>query len=86
LSLSGSFSHITAPPGSNSILLDQPPFTGNAVDVHIASIGYGYKLARDWNAQLTYRFTHRESGSSHGNSNAVVVAVKRDMTIWHDNR
>jgi hypothetical protein len=86
LSLSGSFSHITAPPGSNSILLDQPAFTGNAVDVYIASIGYGYKLARDWNAQLTYRFTHREAGSSHGNSNAVILAVKRDMTIWHDNR
>src|SRR4029077_3853093 len=86
LSLSGSFSHITAPPGSNSILLDQPAFTGNAVDVYIASIGYAYKLARDWNAQLTYRFTHREAGSNHGNSNAVILAVKYDMTLWHDNR
>ena len=86
LSLLGSFSHISAPPGSNSILFDQPGFTGNAVDVYTASIGYSYKLARDWNAQLTYRFTHRESGSTHANSNAVIVSVKHDVTLWHDNR
>jgi hypothetical protein len=86
LSLSGSLSHMTTPHGSNSILLDQAAFNGNAVDVYIASIGYAYKLARDWNAQLTYRFTHREAGSNHGDSNAVILAVKYDMTLWHDNR
>lgn len=86
LSLTGSFSHITAPPGSNSILLDQPAFTGNAVDVYTASIGYSYELARDWTAQLTYRFTHRQAEASRANSNAVLVSVKHDVTLWHDNR
>jgi hypothetical protein len=86
LSLTGAFSHITAPPGSNSILLDQPAFTGNAVDVYTASIGYSYNLARDWTAQLTYRFTHRQAESNRANSNAIIVSVKHDVTLWHDNR
>jgi hypothetical protein len=86
LSLTGSFSHITAPPGSNSILLDQPAFTGNAVDVYTASVGYSYQLARDWTAQVTYRFTHRQAETNRANSNAVLVAVKHDVTLWHDNR
>jgi len=86
LSLSGSFSHITAPPGSNSILLDQPSFTGNAVDVYTASVGYNYLLARDWTAQFTYRFTHRQAETNRANSNAVILAIKHDVTLWHDNR
>lgn len=85
-SLSGIFTHATAPPGSNSILFDQPGFTGNAVDVYTASLGYTYKLARDWNAQLTYRFTHRQAESAHANSNAIIVSVKHDVTLWHDDR
>jgi hypothetical protein len=86
LSLSGSFSHITAPPGSNPILLDQPSFAGNAVDVYTASVGYSYLLARDWTAQFTYRFTNRQAETNRANSNAVIVAVKHDLTLWHDNR
>src|SRR5262249_32386708 len=86
VSLSGSFSHISAPPGSNSILFDQPGFTGSAIDVSPASVGYSYKLARDWNAQLTYRFTHRQADANRANSNAVIFAVKHDVTLWHDNR
>src|SRR5262245_14692003 len=86
LSLSGAFTHVTAPPGSNSILFDQPGFTGNAVDVYTASVGYSYKLARDWNAQLTYRFTHRQAESARANSNAIIVSVKHDVTLWHDDR
>ena len=84
--LTGGFSHITAPPGSNGILLDQPAFVGNAVDVYTASLGYSYQLARDWTAQLTYRFTHRQAETNHANSNAVLVSVKHDVTLWHDNR
>jgi hypothetical protein len=67
-------------------LFDQPGFTGNAVDVYTASIGYSYKLARDWNAQLTYRFTHRQAEASHANSNAAIFAIKHDATLWHDDR
>jgi len=85
LSLSGMFTRIKAPPGSNAILLD-PAFIGSAADVYTATVGYDYKLARDWNARLTYRFTHRQTDTNSGNSNAVMLAVKHDMTIWHDDR
>src|SRR5262249_18300294 len=47
---------------------------------------YDYKLARDWNARLTYRFTHRQTKTNSANSNAVMLAVKHDMTIRHDDR
>jgi len=86
LSLSGMFSRIKAPPGSNAILIDQSAFIGNAADVYIASIGYDYQLARDWNANLTYRFTHRQNEANSANSNAVMVSVKHGMTLWHDDR
>jgi hypothetical protein len=85
LSLSGMFSRITAPPGSNAILTD-PTFIGSVADVYTGTIGYDYKLARDWNARLTYKFTHRQTETNSGNSNAVMLAVKHDMTIWHDDR
>jgi len=86
LSLSGMFSRIKAQPGSNAILIDQPTFLGNVADVYTATIGYNYKLARDWNAQLTYRFTHRQTDANSANSNAVILSVKHDMTLWHDDR
>jgi len=85
LSLSGMFTRIKAPPGSNAILLD-PAFIGSAADVYTATVGYDYKLARDWNARLTYRFTHRQTDTNSANSNAIMLAVKHDMTIWHDDR
>ena len=85
LSLSGMFTRIKAPPGSNAILLD-PAFIGSAADVYTATVGYDYKLARDWNARLTYRFTHRKTDTNSANSNAIMLAVKHDMTIWHDDR
>ena len=85
-SLSGMFTRITAPPGSNAILLDQPAFTGNAVDVYTATLGYSHRLARDWNAQLTYKFTHRTAETNSANSNAVMLSVKHDVTLWHDDR
>jgi len=85
-SLAGMFSRITAPPGSNAILLDQPAFAGNAVDVYTGSLDYTYRLARDWNAQLTYKFTHRQTATNSANSNAVMLSVKHDVTLWHDDR
>jgi len=85
-SLSGAFTRITAPPGSNAILIDQPAFAGNAVDVYTAALGYNHKLARDWNAQLSYKFTHRRTESNSASSNALMLSVKHDMTIWHDDR
>jgi len=86
LSLSGMYSRIKALPGSNTILIDQPTFLGNVADVYTATICYNYKLARDWNAQLTYRFTHRQTDANSANSNAVILSVKHDMTLWHDDR
>jgi uncharacterized protein (PEP-CTERM system associated) len=86
LSLSGMFSRIKAPPGSNTILIDQSAFIGDTADVYIASIGYDYQLARDWNANLTYRFTHRQNETNSANSNAVMVSVKHGVTLWHDDR
>ena len=86
LSLSGMFSRIKAAPGSNTILIDQPAFIGNAADVYTATIGYDYKLARDWNARLTYRFTHRQTQTNSANSNAVMLSVRHNMTLWHDDR
>ena len=85
LSLSGMYSRIKAPPGSNAILTD-PTFIGNVADVYTATIGYDYKLARDWNARLTYRFTHRQTETNSANSNAVMLSVRHGMTLWHDDR
>ena len=67
-------------------LIDQIAFIGDAVDVYTGAIGYDYQLARDWNANLTYRFTHRQNEANSGNSNAVMVSVKHGMTLWHDDR
>jgi hypothetical protein len=86
IAVAATYSHVTAPPGSNSILIDQTTVTGNAVDVYTAGIDYSYKLARDWNAGLSYKFSHRRSDTTSANSNAVVLSVKHDMTLWHDDR
>jgi len=34
-------------------------FSGTSTDYVSASVGYSYVLAREWNAQLTYRYLHR---------------------------
>jgi hypothetical protein len=86
LSLSGMFSRIKAPPGSNAILIDQSMFIGDSADVYTGTIGYDYQLARDWNANLTYKFTHRLNETNSANSNAVMVSVKHGITLWHDDR
>jgi len=65
------------PPIGNAILTN-PAFIGNVADVYTATIGYDYKVARDSNTRLTYRFTHRQTETNSANSNAVMLAVKHD--------
>jgi hypothetical protein len=86
IAVSATYSHITVPPGSNSILIDQTTVTGSAVDVYTAGFDYSYKLARDWTAGLSYKFSHRHTDTATANSNAVVLSVKHDMTLWRDDR
>jgi hypothetical protein len=84
VSFTGAFSRIKAPPGANSLLIDQSTIDGNAADVYTASVAYDHRLARDWNGRLAYKFSHRTSENGTANANTVLLAVKHDVTIWHD--
>jgi hypothetical protein len=37
--------------------------TTNSSDFYIGSVTYGYQLAREWSAQLTYRYQHRSAST-----------------------
>jgi hypothetical protein len=68
VSFAGSFTEQTFSGGTPSELL-------------AGSVGYSYRLAREWSARTSYRFTQRRSATTSAQSNAVLFAVTRDYVV-----
>jgi hypothetical protein len=50
-------------------------------DFYTLAATYGYRLTREWDTALTYRFRQRYDQSGSANSHSVFVLVRRDVTI-----
>ena len=76
LSLLAQFSHLT----SGTATSVSP--TSNVADAFSASATYGYKLAREWRASLSYRYNQRHDQSGLVNSSTISVALMRDFNLY----
>jgi hypothetical protein len=71
LSLSSEFSRQTSLDG----------LTYDNADVFRASALYGYRLTPEWQAQVSYRYLHRNDDTGTAHSNAVFLSAVREVTI-----
>jgi hypothetical protein len=69
--LLGEFNHQTS--------LDGLDYDG--ADYFRASVMYGYRLAPEWQAQLSYRFAERHDGKGVAHANTFFVSVVREVII-----
>ena len=56
-------------------------FVGGASDSASAQIGYGYKLAREWRANMSYTYRVRNDVNGSAQSSTVLVGLVYDFTL-----
>lgn len=67
--------------GSTSFAQSAAPSGGNASETFSANVGYGYRLTRELQMQLSYRFLQRESNAGTAKSNTILFRLTHDYTI-----
>jgi hypothetical protein len=69
ISLTQAFSHISSSGGASGY------------DLLSTTVGYNYRLAREWNARLSYQYIQRDSDTSPARSNTVLMTITKDFTV-----